>query len=36
MTTPTRTPHEILDELRDRYGMDEVAEVLSPRVAEAQ
>jgi predicted nucleic acid-binding protein len=36
MTTPARSPHEILDELRDRYGMNEVAEILSPRLEEAE
>lgn len=36
MTTPSRTPRELLDELRDRYGMDEVAEILSPRLEEAE
>lgn len=36
MTTPARTPHEILDELRDRYDMDEVTEILSPRLGETE
>jgi predicted nucleic acid-binding protein len=36
MTTPSRTPREILDDLRDRDGMDEVAEILSPRLEEAE
>lgn len=30
MTTPPRTPHEVLAELQDRYGMEEVAELLAP------
>ena len=36
MTTPARTPRQILGELRGRYGMDEVARVLSTRLEEAQ
>jgi hypothetical protein len=36
MTTPARTPRQILGELRGRYGMDEVAQILSPRLEEAQ
>ena len=30
MTTPPRTPREVLTELRNRYGMDALAEILSP------
>jgi predicted nucleic acid-binding protein len=30
MTTPPRTAREVLVELQTRYGMDEVAEILSP------
>jgi hypothetical protein len=36
MTTPARTPVEVLDELGERYGMDEVVEILSPRLEAAQ
>lgn len=36
MTTPARTPRQILGELRGRYGMDEVAQILSQRLEEAQ
>ena len=36
MATPPQSPIEILDDLRHRYGMDEVAEILSPRLTEAQ
>ena len=34
MVTPTRSPQQIPDELRDRYGRHEVAEILTPRVWE--
>lgn len=30
MTTPPRTPREVLAELESRYAMDEVAEILRP------
>lgn len=30
MSDPPRTPREVLAELRARYGMDEVAEILTP------
>lgn len=30
MTTPPRTAREVLAELRTRYGMDEVTEILAP------
>lgn len=30
MSTPPRTPREVLAELQTRYGMDEVAEILAP------
>lgn len=30
MTTPSMSPSEVLDDLRVRYGMDEVAEILGP------
>ena len=30
MVTPPQSPQQILAELRDRYGMDEVAEILTP------
>jgi hypothetical protein len=30
MTDPPQTPREVLEELRTRYGMDEVAEILEP------
>lgn len=33
MTTPTRSPQELLTELRDRYGMDEVAAILVPELS---
>lgn len=36
MATPPRSPQQILGELRDRYGMDEVAEILTPLLAEAE
>lgn len=36
MTRPARTPQEILDELRGRYSMDEVAEILAPLLTEAE
>jgi predicted nucleic acid-binding protein len=36
MGTPPRTPQEILAELRDRYGMDEVAEILTPLLPEVE
>lgn len=32
MTKPAATPLELLDELRRRYGMDEVFDLLSPQV----
>lgn len=32
MTTPPRSPQQILEELQARYGMDEVAEILTPRL----
>ncbi len=34
MTTPPRTPPEVLAELQSRYGMDEVAEILGPLLPE--
>ena len=34
MTTPPRTPREVLAELQSRYGMDEVAEILGPLLPE--
>jgi len=36
MSTPPQSPIEILDDLRRRYGMDEVAEILTPRLKEIQ
>lgn len=36
MTTPPRTPREILSELRVRYRMDEVAEILTPLLPEVE
>ena len=36
MAAPPQSPQEILDELRARYGMDEVARILTPRLKEAQ
>ncbi len=30
MITPPRTPREVLEELGTRYGMDEIAEILTP------
>ena len=30
MTTPAQSPREVLEELRTRYGMDEVVEILVP------
>jgi predicted nucleic acid-binding protein len=35
MTAPPRTPNQLLVELRDRYAMTEVAEILGPLVAAA-
>lgn len=35
MATPPQSPIEILDDLRRRYGMDEVAEILTPRLTQA-
>lgn len=32
MTTPSLRPREVLDDLRVRYGMDDVAGILSPRL----
>lgn len=32
MTTPPQSPREVLAELQTRYGMDEVAEILAPRL----
>ncbi len=32
MMMPPRSPKEVLEELRDRYGMDEVAEILTTRL----
>jgi hypothetical protein len=32
MTTPPRSPREVLAELQTRYGMDVVAELLAPRL----
>ncbi|HET6578389.1 MAG TPA: PIN domain-containing protein [Gemmatimonadales bacterium] len=32
MTSPPRSPREVLFELRTGYGMDEVAEILAPRL----
>lgn len=34
MTTPPRTPREVLAELQTRYGMEEVAEILGPLLPE--
>ncbi|MCG8653999.1 PIN domain-containing protein [Yimella sp. NH-Cas1] len=34
MTTPPRTPAQVLDELRQRYGMTEVHHILAPLLAE--
>lgn len=34
--TPPQDPHQILGELRDRYGMDEVAEIVSPLLPEVE
>lgn len=34
MTSPPRTPREVLAELQSRYGMDEVAEILGPLLPE--
>jgi len=34
MSTPSRTPQEILVELRQRYGMTEVADLLVPGLAD--
>jgi predicted nucleic acid-binding protein len=36
MVTPPRSPLQILEELRDRYGMDEVAEMLTPLLPEVE
>jgi hypothetical protein len=36
MVTPLRSQQQILDELRDRYGMHEVAEILTHRVPEVE
>lgn len=36
MMTPSRYPAQILAELRDRYGMDEVAKILTPLLPEVQ
>jgi predicted nucleic acid-binding protein len=36
MTTPARTARETLDDLRDRYGMEEVADILSPLLEETE
>jgi hypothetical protein len=36
MATPPQTPREVLDDLRDRYGMDEVADILSPLLEETE
>ena len=36
MATPPQSPQDILDELRARYGMEEVAEILTPRLEEAE
>jgi len=36
MATPPQSPIEILEDLRHRYGMDEFAEILTPRLREAQ
>lgn len=36
MTTPPQSTQELLDELRDRYGMDEVYRILSRRLLEAE
>jgi predicted nucleic acid-binding protein len=35
MVTPPQNPQQILGELRDRYGMDEVAEIVTPLLPEA-
>ena len=32
MTSPPQSPREVLDELRARYGMDEVSQILAPRL----
>lgn len=34
MATPPHTPEQILTELQDRYGMDEAAALLRPRLSE--
>jgi len=34
MTAPAQTPQEILDDLRGRYRMDEVATILIPRLTD--
>lgn len=36
MAIPTRTPQDVLNELRERYGMAEVARILSARLAQAE
>jgi predicted nucleic acid-binding protein len=36
IVAPPRSPREILEELRDRYGMDEVAEILTARLPETE
>lgn len=36
MVTPAQSPQQILGELRDRYGMDEVAEIVTPLLPEVE
>lgn len=36
MTTPPQTPQEVLDDLRDRYGMDEVGDILGLLLEETE
>lgn len=36
MVTPPRSPQQIVDELRDRYGMDEIAGILTPLLPEVK
>lgn len=34
MTRPPLSPRDVLDELRQRYGMTEVADLLGPLLAD--
>lgn len=36
MATPPQSPQQILAKLRDRYGMDEVVEILTPILPEVE